>query len=465
MDSMKNKGRKMKKVSLLLLLSVLMTSVGCQKKPVQSPYEPVRSPYGLDEKTAKQLRFALENHTKKPTVPKTTTTIDKPYWSTPKPSDIRLEMDNMNRGIWVYDVKIKPAWGYITHNSLAINSNATPFARYAMESITANTDVLKDFYVVGPRTIYTDILFKGDHLARFYSIAFNVVDGTIITVDVSTNIHRPFTVLSADGNLDGKVDLSDYALLEANFGRTFDNQSLPQSWKKGNYNLDGKIDLRDYMILEANFGAKMTYWVPGVEQHFNWNVGDSPKNWISTGENNSLIEDASLFQIGRYGPTYDFSLATESNIENYHCHYNGENNNFQNRLYMGRMLITEPDGNIGVTFLSDYPNSDNYYSLRRLNTSGPLIITDQQGNYVHLTGNINSGVAPEPNVWYRFVINFIDDGASTLITAKVWKDGENAPIDWQINCSDDSPGRLTNGTFGVWAGGNGKKYWDDLSVQ
>ncbi len=54
--------------------------------------------------------------------------------------------------------------------------------------------------------------------------------------------------LPGDTNYDGRVDLTDFGLLKANFGRTGDN--LP-----GELDYDGDVDLDDFGILKANFGV------------------------------------------------------------------------------------------------------------------------------------------------------------------------------------------------------------------
>ena len=71
---------------------------------------------------------------------------------------------------------------------------------------------------------------------------------------------------------------------------------------------------------------------------------------------------------------------------------------------------------------------------------------------------------PVPNEWYWFRIQVEDTGGRTEIRAKVWPDGTGEPADWQVDCYDDSPTRLTAGTIGLWGYSSGSKYWDDLTV-
>jgi hypothetical protein len=57
-----------------------------------------------------------------------------------------------------------------------------------------------------------------------------------------------------------------------------------------------------------------------------------------------------------------------------------------------------------------------------------------------------------------------DTGFLTEMRAKVWRDGESEPADWQVDAYDNSINRLTTGVIGVWSYLRGNKYWDDLSV-
>jgi len=58
--------------------------------------------------------------------------------------------------------------------------------------------------------------------------------------------------LSGDSNVDGKVDLTDFTFLAANF-----NKSSGATWLQGDYNYDGKVDLTDFTFLAANFNQSL----------------------------------------------------------------------------------------------------------------------------------------------------------------------------------------------------------------
>ena len=78
-------------------------------------------------------------------------------------------------------------------------------------------------------------------------------------------------------------------------------------------------------------------------------------------------------------------------------------------------MITAPDGGIGVTFFSQYPNMDAYYRLKREYDSGEFHIAPHGTN---VTGDIVTGVVPSPNIWYWFRILVEDTGSRTEIRAK-----------------------------------------------
>ena len=124
--------------------------------------------------------------------------------------------------------------------------------------------------------------------------------------------------------------------------------------------------------------------------------------------------------------------------------------------------MTASRGGIGVTFFSQYPNTDAYYRLRRYGNSAFHIAPHPNGTKIY--GDTNTGVYSLPNVWYWFRIEVEDTGTRTEIRAKVWPENSSEPADWQVDCYDSKSSRLAAGTFGVWSYFSGAKYWDDLAV-
>jgi len=56
---------------------------------------------------------------------------------------------------------------------------------------------------------------------------------------------------AGDGNVDGKVDLTDFTFLAANFNGSNKN------WLQGDYNYDGTVNLTDFTFLAANFNQSL----------------------------------------------------------------------------------------------------------------------------------------------------------------------------------------------------------------
>lgn len=213
-------------------------------------------------------------------------------------------------------------------------------------------------------------------------------------------------------------------------------------------------------------------------------VGSDPPGWLDTGANNSMSAAETLFKVHSLSGNKVFG--TTSTLANIHSHYTGSGidpytwqaggslqetynphyagagiDTLSAYEFTGRMMMTDSRGGIGVTFFSDYPQSDTYYRLRRFGTGAFHI--EPHGTTV--TGKVNSGVVPVANVWYRFKVQVEDLGTRTEMRARIWQDGNAEPSTWQIDALDESPSRIKRGAVGVWAFNPGSKYWDDFSVR
>ena len=196
-----------------------------------------------------------------------------------------------------------------------------------------------------------------------------------------------------------------------------------------------------------------------VDESFDANTcGADPANWIDTGAGGSLSENDALFAVVCLPG--DHAFATTSGLNDVHSHYvDGCSASWSSYTYSGRMMFDSFGGDIGVTMLSQYPTTGAYYSLRNVGTSGFRV--GAQGTAIS-GGVTDSGVVPSPGAWYRFRCRVRDIGTHTEIQARIWPDGDGEPNGWTIDCYDDSVGRLTAGTVGVYASGAGSQYWDDL---
>jgi uncharacterized repeat protein (TIGR02543 family) len=203
---------------------------------------------------------------------------------------------------------------------------------------------------------------------------------------------------------------------------------------------------------------------PIYEEDFeSYSIGSSPTDWLDTAANNSMSADDSLFQVFEVNGNNVFG--TTSAQTNIHSHYMGTGSDtLSDYQYSGRMMMTDSQGGIGVTLLSQYPQQDAYYRLRRYFGNSFHLSPHPNGKQLS-GGTTDTGVVPVANVWYWFKIEVEDTGTRTEIRAKVWAEGETEPGNWQIDAYDESGTRLTAGRFGIWSFNTGSKYWDDLSVQ
>jgi YVTN family beta-propeller protein len=192
-------------------------------------------------------------------------------------------------------------------------------------------------------------------------------------------------------------------------------------------------------------------------------AGEQPKDWLDTRQRNSMVEDDSLFQVFDLSGTKVFGTASRGT--NIHSHYGGTGiDGLGGYEYQGRLMITQGSQGVGVTAFSQYPASDAYYRLRSYDDRPSFHFSPHPHGAVTLAGDLDTGVVPLPNVWYRFRFQVEDLGTQTEIRAKVWAAGEAEPADWQAQASDASATRLTSGKIGLWSMGNDNKYWDDLAV-
>ncbi len=200
-----------------------------------------------------------------------------------------------------------------------------------------------------------------------------------------------------------------------------------------------------------------------ADKSFQTIAGLHPDHWFDTEANYSLYENDTLFDA--YVSNGKGALSTTSTASNIHSHFvSSASDGWATYTYMGRMMATDAGSSFGVTFLSDYPNSDAYYRIGshfgqkfRL-TARPSVGSVFAGN------SLETPVHPVPNTWYRFRIQLADDGSRTTIKARIWPEGIPEPSFWQIHAHDTSPTRRTNGTVGLWSSGPGQKHWSDLGA-
>jgi len=133
--------------------------------------------------------------------------------------------------------------------------------------------------------------------------------------------------------------------------------------------------------------------------------------------------------------------------------------------YVGRMRFEDASAGIGVTVVSDYPNTDSYLRLRRYKGRPNFhLAPHSQSSSDTCVGRTDSKVEPSPNTWYRFRFRTVDENGATRVLANVWHENDLEPSGWQIDCLwtawPEAAGRP-----GVWSMGSGRKMWDDLGAQ
>lgn len=219
------------------------------------------------------------------------------------------------------------------------------------------------------------------------------------------------------------------------------------------------LDVTGDMFVTANFLSSALVYEEGFE---GYELGTDPDGWHDTGARNSMSQDDSLFQV--YTLDENRVFGTQSTRSNIHSHYVGPGSQgWTSYRFMGRMMISEAAGGIGVTIYSKYPDRDAYYRLRRHGT-GTFRLAPHPHRILTLKGDTDTGVKPQPNVWYWFVMEVQPGAKDTEIRVKVWADGTPEPEGWQAVAHHRGRRQLPSGRIGVWSYAEGSKYWDDILV-
>ncbi|HEY0590848.1 MAG TPA: hypothetical protein VGF40_03700, partial [Thermoanaerobaculia bacterium] len=135
--------------------------------------------------------------------------------------------------------------------------------------------------------------------------------------------------------------------------------------------------------------------------------------------------------------------------------------------YRGRILRTDSDGRIGVSFFSSYPEADRYYLIGLWSQESTPALTMQLFAFGGgaPAGKLDSGFTPAPGQWTRFLIQVDDVDGETRIRARFWLDGSSEPGSFSIDARDTEGSRLTAGRIGIWASVKGEAYVDDLHAK
>ncbi len=128
--------------------------------------------------------------------------------------------------------------------------------------------------------------------------------------------------------------------------------------------------------------------------------------------------------------------------------------------------IANEDVGAGIAFHSRFMiGEDRMYRLRRARpehgSPGSYILV---AHGTTLTGDVDTGVDPEPGRWYRLRVRTAVSPDGVRIAARVWPVDRPEPREWQARAEDRSPYRVTSGTVGLWAWGGGTVAYRNLKV-
>ncbi len=200
------------------------------------------------------------------------------------------------------------------------------------------------------------------------------------------------------------------------------------------------------------------------EQNTTKAMGDSffkQSEFFDSGADNSLTQDDNLFKFVQLD-SGSWALHTSSNKTNIHSHIvNG--NKFDSFVFSGKMLFTDADSGIGITFLSQYPEKDAYYRIRRYANKKNFHL-DHHGQTVACEGTSMEGLDPLPNTWYQFRVDTRVLEDSTHFSISMGPSDGTSGSEVSISCQDNSAERFTSGTIGVWSMGPGEKYFADFRM-
>jgi WD40 repeat protein len=165
---------------------------------------------------------------------------------------------------------------------------------------------------------------------------------------------------------------------------------------------------------------------------------------------------------------------SDAELINIYSHYSGlDALSWSNYYFSGRMRIEEINAPIGITFYSRHLEGvDQCYILGRdadkktfhlfAHPSGVQEVKSSST----LVDMRDTGIIPQVNVWYNFLVIVESSAAQTNIKAKIWLEGGVMPDAYQIDAYDDRSTHISSGTVGLWTTGlvASKREFDNLKV-
>lgn len=310
---------------------------------------------------------------------------------------------------------------------------------------------------IDARLIEADQLIIDTFIAR---AKLALVQGLWIGKSASV-LTRPFTIPAAGQTATIYIEdipgLSGFDVFEAN-----DYALLPYYSAEDSYTPSIATTPRGQAFQHWSGSSSPT---THLDENFNsYLVGDDPADWYDTADNNSMTEDTSIGKVHTVtGGTRVFGFTGAE--ANSHSHWTGSGyGTLTNYRMTGRFMRSSSSKGIGITVGSQYGpgGTDGYYRVRTYST------VDMQCNphgTATVSGTTQSTFNPSANVWYQFKVEYENTGTEVQIRARFWEDGNSEPGTWDIDCSDSSGGRYSQGTFGFWNYNSGGAYYDDILVE
>ncbi len=164
------------------------------------------------------------------------------------------------------------------------------------------------------------------------------------------------------------------------------------------------------------------------------------------------------------GPVGPMATAGPARYNSYTHYATRQAMRWQNYTFRGIMARTDDRSGLGVTAYSQFPEGwDRYYRLRAYREWPTFHIAPHGTSMTE--GTLDTGVEARPGVGWAFALQVETRPEGTWVRAKVWQAGTPEPQEWQAACLDAGSTRLTQGTVGLWAVGQGEHLFWDLEVR
>ena len=300
-----------------------------------------------------------------------------------------------------------------------------------------------------------------DDLADGYRVYFAQPHGSFGT---PVGLGSPH--IDADGQAVAYVSAD---VIDANIGGAGPDRQVDMAMTA--YNADGESALSNRVTMTLPWSSSQlpdvqvssgpSYYSEGFSTY---QPGEDPVDWVDTAADNSTVTSQTEFETLQARDEVVFG--TTSRARDIHSHMaSGTSSAWSDYEFRGRLMATDAASGVGVTVFSDYPNSDIYYRLSASDGSTFKVYGHLPGGEAfRCVGPNDSGVSPFPWLWYQFRFQAYVLPEGTMLRAKVWSDLQSEPGDWQIACGHLGTNSLVAGSVGVWAAGDGLKYWDQLEV-